>query len=288
MMGPWEPRKSLRGEMKTRCGFISPLTCRYNKRNDQLSSVKMKYFPNCIQKTFQVLLLAYSTNAMAEIVVYIDETEFLNDLAAAGYAVTHEGFEDDAVWGDVRSSIVDGSKSAPEVTSQGIVWTSNFEAGGITTGPGPARTGEYGFYAIPHGSYENPEPGSDCSVPGECGDGWRGRAAKGLIYAIGGWIDTNTPYAKLGLFIGEYPDNPVDFGETCDPPDSENCTGNSTIGTQPEFFGVIDAAGFERFEYRELEGKLEPPFDGDIKLIFADDFYFALGEPDVVFGDGFE
>ncbi len=47
------------------------------------------------------------------------------------------------------------------------------------------------------------------------------------------------------------------LGETCDPPDSENCYSNSTIGTVKQFFGVIDEAGFERFEYRELEGKLE-------------------------------
>jgi hypothetical protein len=29
------------------------------------------------------------------------------------------------------------------------------------------------------------------------GDGWKGRSADGLIYAIGGWVDTNTPYAKI-------------------------------------------------------------------------------------------
>jgi hypothetical protein len=108
-----------------------------------------------------------------------------------------------------------------------------------------------------------------------------------LIYAIGGWVDTSTPFAKIGLFIGEYPDNEVGFGETCDPPGSENCYGNSTIGTASRFFGVIDPAGFERFEYREMEGKLE--IDGaDIKYIFSDDFYFVLDDPGLVFKDGFE
>ena len=62
---------------------------------------------------------------------------------------------------------------------------------------------------------------------------------------------------------------------------------NSTIGTTPKFFGVIDDVGFDLFEYRELEGKLEID-GGDIKLIFSDDFSFAFGEPDRLFHDGFE
>lgn len=238
--------------------------------------------------SISIAALIVSANTAAAPVVYLDETAFLNDLVAAGYAVKNEGFEDDAVWGDVRSSIVDGFHGATEVASQGIVWTSNFQAGSITTGEGPAVTGMYGFYSYPHGSYETPDPGSDCLVPGECGDGWRGRAVNGLIYAVGGWIDTNTPYAKLGMFIGEYPDNPVDFGETCDPPDSENCISNATIGTQSEFFGVIDAAGFERFEYRELEGKIEGSGEGDLKYIFADDFYFVAGTQEIIFKNNFE
>jgi len=236
---------------------------------------------------FLITALIVSVNAMAAPVVYLDETAFLEDLAAAGYTVVHEGFEDDDTWGAVRSSLGE-VRSATEITSQGMVWTSNFLAGSITTGEGPAVTGMYGFYSSPHGSYATPDPGSDCLVPGDCGDGWRGRAADGLIYAIGGWVDTNTPYAKLGMFLGEYPDNPVDFGEACDPPDSENCISNATIGNQSEFFGVIDKAGFERFEYRELEGKVEGPGEGDLKYIFADDFYFVAGTQDVIFKNNFE
>jgi hypothetical protein len=149
------------------------------------------------------------------------------------------------------------------------------------------HTDLYGFYSYPHGSYETPDPNTDCFIPGDCGDGFRGIPDNGLMYAIGGWIDTNTPNAKLGLFLGNYPENPVDFGETCDPPDSENCYSNSTIGTAKQFFGVIDEAGFERFEYRELEGKLEID-GGDIKYIFADDFSFATGPSTMIFRDGFE
>jgi PKD repeat protein len=79
------------------------------------------------------------------------------------------------------------------------------------------------------------------------------------------------------MFIGQYPDNPVDFGETCDA-EGNNCFPNSVIGTTQEFFGVIDPDGFSAFEYRELEGLLES-LGGDIKYIFADDFYFVIALP---------
>lgn len=229
------------------------------------------------------MIFTIAASALAEPVAYLDETAFLDALGGLGYTSVHEGFEDDATWGEVRGL----AQAAPAVSSQGLTWTSNNLTSNITTGEGPARTGQYGFYSYPHGSYANPDPGTDCLVPGECGDGFRGRADGAVQIAIGGWIDTNTPPAKLGLFLGEYPDNPMDFGETCDPPDSENCFSNSTIGTTPKFFGVIDEAGFDRFEFRELEGKLEIG-GGDIKLIFSDDFSFAFGESDHVFRDGFE
>lgn len=241
----------------------------------------MKMAVHSIVKVVLLLPLFGMNSVLAAPVAYIDEASFLADLGSLGYVQVHEGFESEAVWGVTRDQVV------AQVTSSGMVWTANNPTSGITTGTGSALTGLYGFYSIPHGSYNNPPPGVTCFTPGECGDGWRGRAADGLIYAIGGWVETNTPFAKIGLFLGEYPDNEVDFGETCDPPESENCYGNSTIGTTPQFFGVIDPDGFERFEYRELEGKLEID-GGDIKYIFSDDFYFVLSESDVVFRNGFE
>jgi len=234
-----------------------------------------------LKATLVLMIFAFSASAQAQPVAFIDETAFLDALAGLGYTPVHEGFEDDAAWGEVRGLV----QSA--VSSQGLTWTSNYLTGNITTGGGAAITGQYGFYSIPHGSYGSPDPGTDCLIPGDCGDGFRGRAEGAMLIAIGGWVDTNTPFAKLGLFLGDYPDNPVDFGETCTPPDSENCSDNAIIGTTPEFFGVIDEVGFDRFEYRELEGKLES--DGaDKKLIFSDDFHFAIDGPERLFSDGFE
>jgi hypothetical protein len=228
-------------------------------------------------------LTTFTAQAIAAPEVYLDETTFLNELAAMGYAAIHEGFEDDAVWGAVRSPA-----KAPAVSSQGATWSANNLSSEITTGNGPALTGEWGFYSLPHGSYDTPDPGASCFNPEECGDGFRATANTGAFIAHGGWIETNTPFAKLGIYLGNYPDNPIDLGETCDPPGSENCQGNDILGTESKFFGVIDPAGFERIEYRELEGKLEPPGGGDLKYIFADDFYFGLEDGEVIFSDGFE
>lgn len=230
------------------------------------------------------LMLSFmAMGVLAEPVVYLDQADFLSTLASHGFTHRHEGFENNAVWGSVRGS----GETAPAVSSMGLTWTSNNLNSNITTGSGAAQSGQYGIYSIPHGSYANPDPGMDCLIPGQCGDGLRGRAEDGMLVAIGGWFDTNTPYASIGLYLGEYPNNQIDFGETCVPPDSENCSSNATIGTASKFFGVIDPAGFDRFEYRELEGKLEID-GGDIKLIFADDFYFALVGSDQAFSDGFE
>ena len=215
--------------------------------------------------------------------VYLDEASFLNELAAMGYTTLHEGFEYDAVWGTVRSP-----DTAAAVSSQGAIWTSNNLSSEITTSNGAALTGDWGFYSSPHGSYGEPDPGASCFNPEECGDGFRLTANSGVFVAVGSWVMTNTPFAKLGMYLGNYPDNALDLGETCDPPGSENCFGNDVLGTESRFFGVIDPAGFERIEYRELEGKLEPPGGGDLKYIFADDFYFGLDDGEIIFSDGYE
>jgi hypothetical protein len=139
-------------------------------------------------------LTVFSAQATAAPEVYLDETLFLNELAAMGYTVIHEGFEDDTTWGTVRNPA-----KAPTVSSQGATWSANNLSSEITTGNGPARNGDWGFYSLPHGSYDNPDPGTSCFDPEECGDGFRAIASTGTFIAHGGWIETNTPVAKLGM-----------------------------------------------------------------------------------------
>ena len=153
-------------------------------------------------------------------VAYTDQAAFLSALTGMGLTYFHEGFEVDAVWGLTRSP-----NTATSIVNLGINWTSNNLSSGLTTSSGAAHTGNWGVYSSPHGSYTNPDPGANCFNPGECGDGLRGEAVSGMIYGIGGWFDTNTPFAKLGMFIGVYPNNPVGFGETCDE-EGENCYSN--------------------------------------------------------------
>jgi len=190
-----------------------------------------------------ILCLSLSASARSQIVSYTDETAYLHALELRGYIASHESFEDDAAWGDLRSS-----RTAPSNVNLGITWSSSSENNGITTGQGPARTGTWGFFSLPHGDYEN-----------GIGDGFSGTGNRPLV-AIGGWLSTNTPTAKVSLFLDGDELNSADFGD------------NAFLGSQSRFFGVIHPDGFSRFDFRELEGKLE-----NQKFIFADDFTFAFG-----------
>jgi hypothetical protein len=211
--------------------------------------------------------LGVATPSSAERFAYVDEAAYLADLEVLGLAAVLESFEDDAAWGAVRSSIVNGWMTAPDVTHLGVRWSANNPVGEVTTGSGPARSGAWGFYTLPHGSYLT---GIDCHLPGNCGDGWVGVAAVPIL-GIGGWIH-GIYGSKVELVLDGDLAAPVDFGEICDAT-GENCSDLAQLGTGDAFFGVIDTEGFTEFEFRELEGTLE-----DAKYLWADDFTigFAL------------
>ncbi|MHC4131303.1 MAG: hypothetical protein ACYSSP_09020 [Planctomycetota bacterium] len=200
-----------------------------------------------------ISLFFISQFAFAERITHINEPNFLNALTLFGYTAFHEGFEDDTAWSTARYS-----NTAPSISNLGITWFPNDVSNGITTGSGPARTGNWGFFSLPH----NPN-----------GDGFIG-TSNFTLYAVGGWFETNTPPAKLGLFLDNEPCS-VDFGEICDiiNGEPENCV-DLLLSTQPAFYGVIDTNGFTTFEFRELEG-----VPGDQKLLFSDDFTFGVAPP---------
>jgi len=183
--------------------------------------------------------------------VYLDEAAFLDALGALGLDATPEGFEDDQVWSSARSTVPDGTYTASSVTSLGIRWTANNDAGEITTGPGPARTGDWGFFTLPHGSYLT---GVDCYLPGSCTDGFVGTSSPRL-YGVGGWI-TAFFGSKIEIILDG--SRVAGFGD------------NAGAGNSHKFFGVIDPDGFHSFEFHELEGTIE-----DAKYIWADDFRFG-------------
>jgi hypothetical protein len=88
-----------------------------------------------------------------DVFVCWNESAFLAKAAEHGYGGFQEGFEDDAAWSIARSP-----STAASVSSQGVRWQSNHplspDWNEITTGSGPARTGEWGIYDPEHGAAE--------------------------------------------------------------------------------------------------------------------------------------
>ena len=205
-----------------------------------------------------------------------NETAYLEMLAALGYSTFQESFEG-AVWDVARSP-----DSVSSVVSQGIVWTSNHTAtNNITTGSGPARTGDYGVFDPLHGVATGTETECDIDNPPEhClyYDGFSGATLPGAaaLHGVSGYI-TGISGAKPSIILDGT--TQVIFGPV--------------FGFQ--FIGVIDTsvAGFTSFEFREISGKI-----GQALYIWGDDFtlvgtpFFAdgdvapLGQPDGIIDAG--
>lgn len=194
----------------------------------------------------------------------LSETDFMTQAAALGYATFKEGFEDDTTWSTVRSTAT-VSNSAPSITSQGIVWTANHLQNEITTGIGARLTGLWGIYDPDHGFATGTTAECDVDLPPEhClwYDGVTGTrvAGESPLYAVGGYVRTSTVGANITFILDDV--LPFDFGKLTD--------------TAHHFFGVIDRRGFNRFQVREVDGKIGQKF-----LIFADDFTFGFVPPAV-------
>lgn len=208
-----------------------------------------------------LFVLTGSTHAVP--VVYTDEALYLADLAALGYTVIHESFEDDTVW----------TGSLPSVTSQGIVWTSNYTGNKITTGSvgGTAPDGMYAIFSIPHGMTTDSgiycDSAEDPDIPVECyqNDGLKvGSETGNTLYALGGRIDTATAgkvtFLLDGVDINSHATNNVD-----------NWQREGAVADNWTFVGVIDTDGFQTAELREMKGK-----DFQQVLLFADDFSIGV------------
>lgn len=205
-----------------------------------------------------IALLAFSSVSHSAITVFYNpannaqaEADYLAALAA--YATITESFEDDAVWADSRNSIASPG-STPSVSSQGILWTSNFAANQIATGE-VGISGSFGFYSSPHGNPAAETSDAVCDVadpiPEQCflHDGFMGNSASaGTLYGVGGWIK-GTFGADVRLLL-----DGVEVGP-----------GNAGNFNSWTFLGVIDTAGFDSFEFRETDGK-----GGQLLYIFAD------------------
>ena len=212
-------------------------------------------------------LVAIPVNTSAAPIVYTDEALYLSDLAALGYSVVSESFEDGAVWAPSRN-IAGG---VPSVTSQGIIWTSNYAENNIATGTigGSAPDGQFAIYSLPHGM--TTDSGLYCDndpvpFPDECyqNDGLKVQSETGdTLYAFGGRIDTavdgKVSFLLDGVDINAGPGNP------------DNVLREGELADNWAFVGVIDTDGFLSAELREVKGK-----DFQQVLLFADDFSIGV------------
>ena len=214
-----------------------------------------------------VTLTACSSGPM--VFVCWHEAPYLAKLAELGYQSFQEGFENDVAWGSARAP-----NTAPFVISQGIKWETNHPdppaSNEITTGAGPARTGLWGVYDPNHG-YVSVTTGCDVDVPpAGClfKDGFTGtrEAGQSTLYGVGGHF-TGSAGPNLVMILNG--GAPIGLGLVA-------------VG-DPQFFGVIDTAGFTSFRVEEIDGKW-----GQARLVFADDFTLAHNDPFSIFGDGFE
>ena len=189
---------------------------------------------------------------------YTDETEYLTVLATMGFAVINEGFEDDTVWADSRTSIISPG-STPSVISQGIEWTSNFATNNIATS-NTGVAGTFGLFSSPHGDPNVETDETLCNadpIPEQCflHDGFVGNSVgAGTLYGVGAWIN-GTFGAEVTLFL-----DGVEVGFGAD--------GGISGWT---FLGVIDAAGFNSVEFREINGKAI-----EVLTIRTDDVTFGV------------
>jgi hypothetical protein len=197
-----------------------------------------------------------------------NETAFRAKAAEFGHPSFDEGFEDDEVWGSVRSP-----NSALTVSHLGIKWRANdFDPTHtdppappappqhqMTTGSGAAISGLWGAYDPLHG-YAWGTP-TQCDVdmpPDHCRhhDGLTIRREAGLtpLHGMGGYFSgihgANVGFVLDGDFL-----NPIGGGKL-------------VVGSSV-FFGVIDAGptGFTELQFRELDGKIGPSL-----FLWADDF----------------
>jgi VCBS repeat-containing protein len=190
-----------------------------------------------------------------EIYTCWDETAFNTLVQSLGYSTAQEGFEDDAIWGHIRTP-----NSAMSVISHGVEWRSNHPdppaMNPITTSTGPPHSGQWGVYDANHGYATGSAPECDIDNPPlHClyHDGISGTRVQGedALHGVGGWFD-GIYGAKMGIFI-----------------DGVGPYGGGHLTFAHEFFGIVDTrpAGFTEFEFRELDGKIGQAF-----YVWADDF----------------
>jgi hypothetical protein len=192
--------------------------------------------------------------------IFTDKNAFVDAVQSYGLSIVSEGFEQN-VWDQAQVYISQTTPPTPSITKNQLTWTSNVPGNNIRVGTGPALNGARGVFSLPHGNQSAICTNEDYAGTSICPwvyDGWivtNNRATP--LYAVGGYLETNTPYASLEFLLDG---TIVDFGA------------DAALGTSHKFFGVINFGGFDEVEMRETDGVLL-----DQKLIYGDQFFFGSG-----------
>lgn len=218
-----------------------------------------------------LMLMASHVNAAP--IVYTDEALYLSDLTSLGYSTISESFENDSVWANSRNSI-SSPGSTPSVTSQGIVWSSNYTENNIATGDvgGSAPDGSFAIYSLAHGMTTDSgvycDSAEDPNIPIECyqNDGLKVESETGdTLFAFGGRVDSNTGTPKITFLL-----DGIDINAN-NSDNIDNWQREGDLANNWSFIGVIDTDGFLSAELLELKGK-----DYQQVLVFSDDYTIGV------------
>lgn len=258
-------------------------------------------------RLYAVTLLAFvtlsgSNSGNAAVFTFTDETAYLDKLATLNYGRWSENFEG-AAWESLRTTRDVGYHPSYQVaataTSQGITWNGPSYRSPITT--------EQRFHPLPGetATAYTANAWALTAVTRRNGDldAFQGSSAI-TLYGVGGWFDSLSGYKydedsqsylpKGHMFVslnGSSTYNDFGAGGDTDPNKLINAI---AYDKPPRFFGIIDTAGFNSFNFVSDQLTLtdaggfpgetsEPGFYGPV--VYADNFTFAAApavpEPEV-------
>lgn len=177
-----------------------------------------------------VFIIAFLQIGKCEILTFISEEAYLNELLFMGYEMQIEDFEGND-WEHVRS-INQETNSASYVESSGITWTGN---GNISTNTNWGVDNTWGLFT----PYDPNNPSED----------YLQGSSETILYGIGCWLKSNAPGADMGIYL-----------------DDILCSHEDAQLSGHTFYGVINTNGFNIFFIEDTEH--ESVFGAD-NFIFA-------------------
>lgn len=216
----------------------------------------MKNGLKLVSRLSALAIIACSSNLFAA-TVYFDEISYLEAIKLLGKQTQTESFEDAAVWSPRDTALT-------SVTSRGITWSSNSDGLPISTFDTRAFSGSYHLTQptnLATAAFLKSLENLACESAGNCGDGFIGQSAA-TLYGVGGYILGATG-ATVGLFLDGSPTNILG--------------GDQPVADIWTFVGVIEEAGFNSFEFREMEFLFQSTAEGNEWFqIRSDQFAFAV------------